>query len=702
MNQRKLRAQCRMKDFQNSITRCLNPRERDSMQQNFLSITPKGQWARPSFDLLCRAGRAVVLACLILCGAWAARAAESQLTTPQAGPNRLELSYRLEMDRPSTHLLKVEITAKQVTEPVLRFAMPAWAPGRYAIYDFAKNVQEFTAAGANGQTLPWTQPDKQTWAVDTSHCGGTLRVSYKVFANDLTGSFSQFDTSHAAINGASVFMYLAGNKPDPLTLTLQPPKGWKIVSGFSMSLTQTTFQVPNYDILVDTPLEISPDVWANDFEEDGKTFRVAVHSYADQDSSAGNRAALVDGLKKIVHSEMAMMPEPDFSHYTFLFHFDPGLPMGDGMEHLNSTDIIVHGRLSGNGLSQALETAAHEFFHLWNVKRLRPVGLGPFNYSREVYTRSLWFVEGVTTYYSYVNLLRSGIWGEKEFLDRMAGEVRALREAPGRKLMSAESSSFHAWFYDRSPQMQETNFANTTISYYNKGALLGMLLDLEIRSATHGEKSLDDVMRLMYRKFYESPAATYYLHGRGYTEKDILDAVNQVSGADFAPFFQQYIDGTAPLPYKEALARAGLGLHIATSPQAPPSLGVLVEPVDTGVRIFAVQPGGAADRAGLSRDDVLISVDDQSLATDSLADRLSIYPVGAKVLFEVERHEDRHLMYVQLGPPQPDEYSITELPGATEEQLKIRQGWLSGKQAGRAQGAPADAAAGHLRKAASS
>ncbi len=702
LNLRKLRAQSRMKDFQNSITRRLNPRERDSMQQKHLSFTQEGQWTRPSFNRLCRLVLAAVLVCLVLSGAAAAKAAGGQLTTPQAGPTRLELLYRLDMERPSTHLLEVEITVKQVTEPVLRFALPAWAPGRYAIYDFAKNVQEFAVAGASGQPLPWAQPDKQTWLVQTSDCGGTVKVRYKVFANDLTGSFSQFDTSHAAINEASVFMYLAGNKPAPLTLTLHPPEGWKIVSGFSMSLNQTTFQVPNYDILVDTPLEIAPAIWVNDFEEDGKTFRVAVHSYPDPDSDAGNRAALVDGLKKIVHSEMAMMPDPDFSHYTFLFHFDPGLPMGDGMEHLNSTDIIVHGSLSGNGLSQALETAAHEFFHLWNVKRLRPVGLGPFNYSREVYTRSLWFVEGLTTYYSYINLLRSGVWGEREFLDRTAGEVRALREAPGRKLMSAESSSFHAWFYDRSPQMQETNLANTTISYYNKGALLGMLLDLEIRSATQGGKSLDDVMRLMYRKFYESPATTYYLHGRGYTEKDILDAANQVSGVDLAPFFQQYIAGTAPLPYNDVLAKAGLALHIATSPKAPPSLGVLVEPVDTGVRIFTVRPGGAADRAGLSRDDVLISVDDQSLATDSLANRLSIYPVGTKVLFEVERHEVRQLMYVQLGPPQPDEYSITDLPGATEEQLKIRQGWLSGKQAGRATSAPADAAAGYLRKAASS
>jgi predicted metalloprotease with PDZ domain len=639
-----------------------------------------------------------VLLCLMVSATAVVKAAAGQLTTPQAVPDQLELSYSLGMDRPSTHLLQVEITAKQVTGPVLRFAMPAWAPGRYAIYDFAKNVQEFTAQGANGQTLPWTQTDKQTWVVNTSDCGGAVVVGYKVFANDLTGSFSQFDTSHGAINGASVFMYLPGNKPDPLTLTIRPPQGWKIVSGFSMSLTQTTFQVPNYDILADTPLEIAPDCWVSDFENGGKTFRVAVHSYGTEPDDGADRSALVDGLKKIVQSEMAMMPEPDFEHYTFLFHFDPGLAMGDGMEHLDSTDIIVRGSLSGNGVSQALETAAHEFFHLWNVKRLRPVGLGPFNYSREVYTRSLWFVEGITTYYSDVNLLRCGVWSPQEFLDRLAGEVHALREDPGRRMMSAESSSFHAWFYDRSPQMQETNFANSTISYYNKGALLGMLLDLEIRSATRGEKSLDDVMRLMYQKYYESPATSYYLRGRSYTEKDILDAVNQVSGSDFTPFFQQYVTGTAPLPCSEILAKAGLALQVETSPTAPPSLGVLVEPMDTGVRIFSVTPGGAADRAGLSRDDILISVDDQSLATATLDDRLSIYPAGAKVLFEVQRHEDRRFIYVQLAPPQPDEYSITDLPGATGEQMKIRQGWLEGKKTGAAPRAPVDTAAGKLRK----
>lgn len=234
------------------------------MLQNRFSSISRLRFASACHGRTCRPILPAVLLCLMV-SATTVAAAGGQLTTLQSEANRLELSYRLGMERPSTHLLQVEIVVKKLAAPVLRFAIPVWAPGRYAIYDFAKNVQEFATLGANGQALPWTQPDTQTWSVNTSHCGGTVKVRHKVFANDLTGYFSQFDTSHGAINGASVFMYVKGNKPDPLTLTVHLPGGWKIVSGFSMSLTQMTFHVPSYDILVDTPLEISPDCWISDF-----------------------------------------------------------------------------------------------------------------------------------------------------------------------------------------------------------------------------------------------------------------------------------------------------------------------------------------------------------------------------------------------------------------------------------------------------
>jgi predicted metalloprotease with PDZ domain len=608
---------------------------------------------------------------------WALLAfAGSALGNERPADAALQLQYRLELLRPTTHLVAIEIVANKVTEPYLDFVMPAWSPGRYAIYDFAKNVQEFEAFGAEGHPLPWQKTDKQTWRVAAQDAGGEVRVQYKVFANDLNGSFSQFDTSHANLNGASIYMYVADHKPGPLTLNIAPPSGWKVISGFSLSTDQKTFEVPSYDRLIDTPMEISPDCEIRTFEMDGKTFRIAVHSYG---AESGDLTRLEGDLKKVVRSEMAMMPMPDFDDYTFIIHFAPDISMGDGMEHLNSTQLILADGPSAAGIQQAIEMAAHEFFHLWNVKRLRPVALGPFDYTRENYTRSLWVTEGITTYYAYLHLLRSGVWDRSQFLQHLANEIRELQNDPGRKLMSAESSSFNAWFYDRAPQMQETNFANTTISYYNKGALLGMLLDLKICSQTAGRKSLDDVMRYLYKKFYEAPAATSYGPGRGYTEQDVLDAINTVSGGNDDAFFAHYVRGTDPLPFEKILAFAGLTLRAEAAPSSAPDLGILGAAEDRGVRIRAVIPGGPADRAGLSRDDLLIAVDDQSLATESLYGRLAIYPPGATVPFTVERHERRERISVTLGLPVADQYSIVESPGASLGQVAIREAWLRGR-----------------------
>lgn len=603
--------------------------------------------------------------------------AQANGSTAAAATNApLQLQYAVRITRPAPHLAEIEIDARGVSAPTLDFAMPAWSPGRYAIYDFAKEVQEFEVRTSDGRELAWSQPDKQTWRVES---GGAseVRVRYKVYGNDLNGSFSQIDAGHANLNGASIFMYVDGHKPDPVHLTIEAPANWKIASGYSLDANQRSFDAPNYDRLIDTPLEISPSVNITSFTDHGKTFAVGVHDYAtDEDERGALVGKLVDGVKKIVGVEMSMMPAPDFDRYTFLFHFAPDIPAGDGMEHLNSTQVIVSGLLSGDSLDEALTDAAHEFFHAWNVKRLRPAALGPFDYRREDYTPSLWFAEGITTYYSYVAQLRAGLWTEEDFLKRLSGEIAQLETEPGRDLMSAESSSFHAWFYDRSPQMQETNFASTTISYYNKGAILGMLLDLEIRARSGGRKSLDDVMRLLYHRFYDAPGNAYYLPGRGYQEEDILQALNEVSASDFTDFFRLAIQGTRPLPYAEILARAGLSLSIGAEADAGPSLGALTRPAPTGVEIAAVTPGGAADRAGLSRGDLLVSVDNFSLATASLEDRLKIYPPGAEVPFVVQRHAERSIVLVKLDPPLGDRYTIASSPEATPEQIALRRGWL--------------------------
>jgi predicted metalloprotease with PDZ domain len=614
--------------------------------------------------------RVALLIIFLLASAAGALGAAEETASPA-----LQLEYHLVLTHPNLHLVTVEITAGKVSGDSLDFVMPAWSPGRYAIYDFAKNVQEFEATGAQGQALAWTDLDKQTWHVDVRQAGGLVKARYRVFANDLNGSFSQFDNTHANLNGPSIFMYIAGHKSNPLTLTVDAPKDWQLISGFSESTSERTFQAPNYDRLVDTPIEASTQTKLAQFQEQGKTIRVAVHAYDEDDTDTSK---LLEGLKKIVHAEMALMPAPDFERYTFIFHFAPDISMGDGMEHLNSTQIIVQGSLSSS-LEEALETAAHEFFHLWNVKRLRPAELGPFDYTREVYTPSLWFAEGVTTYVGYLSLLRSGLWTREKFLGRLCDEISVLEEEPGRTLMSAESSSFHAWFYDRSPQMQETNFANSTISYYNKGALLGMLLDLEVLSRTQGAKSLLDVLSSLYHKFYETPPATYYGLGHAYNEQDILEAVNEVAGSDFTSFFETCVRGTAPLPYGRALGVAGFTLRISVPEGSPPGIGITALPDNRGVRVFAVRPGGAADRAGLGRDDLLIAVDDQSLATADLNERLKAYPPGASVPFTVERHGRQEIINLTLEPPIPNSYSIQELPAATPTQTAIRHRWLKGK-----------------------
>ena len=622
------------------------------------------------FSHLPRVSAPILLIIFLLAGlAGPMRAAE------EPAPSALALEYHLILTHPNLHLVSVEISAGKISGEFIDFVMPAWAPGRYAIYDFAKNVQEFEAEGASGQPLPWSSLDKQTWRVDVRQAGGSAKVRYRVFANDLSGSFSQFDSTHANLNGPSIFMYAAGHKPDPLTLSVDAPKGWQFISGFSDDTSVRTFRAPNYDRLVDTPIEAGAETKLVQFQERGKTFRVAVHSYGEDDVDLSK---LREGLQKIVHAEMALMPAPDFDHYTFIFHFAPGISMGDGMEHLNSTQIVIQGTLS-SGLAESLETAAHEFFHVWNVKRLRPAALGPFDYTREVYTQSLWLAEGVTSYVSYFSLLRAGLWTRDQFLARLSEEVRELERESGRTLMSAESSSFHAWFYDRAPQMQETDFANSTISYYNKGALLGMLLDLEVQSRTQGAKSLLDVLSLLYHKFYEAPQATYYGPGRGYEEQDILTAVNEVAGSDFTSFFDNYVHGTAPLPYNNELGAAGLALRVSVPAGSPPSLGITTLPDNLGARIFAVRPGGAADRAGLSRDDLLVAVDNQSLATEDLDARLRAYLPGASVPFTVQRQGRREIVNVILDPPAPSSYTIQELRGSTPQQVAIRNRWLSGK-----------------------
>jgi predicted metalloprotease with PDZ domain len=465
---------------------------------------------------------------------------------------RLKLGYSLFMKLPSEHIFEVHIKVSGNRDNTLDFAMPAWSPGRYVIYNFTRNIQEFIARGADSNLLSWSKLDKQTWRVECRNVE-TFEISYKVFANDLSGTFSQLNETHANYNGASIFMYVSGHKQDPIDLKIKKPGHWKLINGAAADKDQTEFQFENYDILIDTPTEIG-DFELDTFRIDGLSYRVMLHSLINFNDN--EKEQLLDALKRIVESQTGIFGTPDFKHYTFLLHLVPISHPTDGMEHLNSTQIME------GDLESLISTASHEFFHVWNVKRIRPAEFGPWDYSQEVYTKSLWICEGLTSYFGDLSLVRSGIWNRSRYYQAVSREIQYLQLQPGRKLMSLEYSSWDTWLFLATPKVELTNHDKTTISYYNKGEIVGLIMDLEIRKRTSNRKNLDDVFRYMYEEYYQrGRSENYYLKGHGFAHGDFLRAVNKISGSDFTSFFNAYVSGTEEIDYNHFLGYAGLRLE---------------------------------------------------------------------------------------------------------------------------------------------
>jgi predicted metalloprotease with PDZ domain len=589
------------------------------------------------------------------------------------GPPMRSITYQLSMSRPQSHLFEVQIIVElpeQLKDKPLQFQMPKWSPGRYAVFDFAKNVQEFRA------NAPVTRSDGHTWNV-TPEGKTTINVSYKVFGNDLSGTFSQLDTRHANYNGASIFMYVVDHKPDPVKLTIKPPAGWRIVNGRTDRAGQTEWQFPNWDVMIDTPTEIAPDWTQDDFEVNGKRYHVVVHSFGPE---GGRRGALVKDIEKIVRAEVAMWGPPEFEEYTFLIHFAADDRSGDGMEHLTSTQIIQPGALGEPGVyERALGTVSHEFFHVWNVKRLRPLELGPWDFTRPLATRGLWVAEGFTNYYGHLMLRRAGIWDDLAFLKQEADTIKGIESAPGSRLMSAEESSLSAPFIDDAPHAQVINLQNTAISYYPKGELIGMVMDLLVRGRTKGKASLDDIMRDMYEEFYlKSPNSSYYLRGRGYQTEDLERVASRRAGFDLSDFFKRHIRDVQVLPYDEAFAYAGLRL-VKTQSEEPYDAGLSLQFENPrAVIIENVRNNSPAEDAALQMGDVIVSLAGKEVTRDWRR-TLARFKRGDSVPVTVKRDRRTIKANIVLGQPERFDYRIEEKGDATAEQKQLRAAWLSGK-----------------------
>jgi predicted metalloprotease with PDZ domain len=602
------------------------------------------------------------------------------------------INYRLAMSRPVSHLfevtIEVELPKDSKAKPV-DFQMAKWSPGRYAVFDFAKNVQEFQAlagicpksAQCKMAPLPVTRVDDQTWRVNTSFSNinaESLTIRYKVFSNDLSGTFSQLDSRHANYNPHTLFMYVVGHKPDPVRLSIDPPAGWKIANGRMERADQREWEFPNWDIFADTPTEIAPDFTIDEFDVDGKHYRVMVHSFGDEGKK---RPALVKDIEKIVRAETAMWGPPEFDSYTFLIHFAADDISGDGMEHLTSTQIIESGALGETGMyDSALGTVAHEFFHVWNVKRLRPAELGPWDFTRPVSTRSLWIAEGFTNYYGHLMLHRAGIWDAPRFLARESQTISGIENAPGSRWMSAENASLSAPFLDDAPHAQQVNLSNTAISYYPKGELVGMVLDLLIRGRSNGRGSLDEVMRRLYSEMYlKSPNSSYYLRGRGYKPEDLERIASEVAGSDLSDFFRRYTRDVEVLPYEEAFRYVGLRVQRSVA-REPYNAGITLDVEDDeGLTIGSVQHDSPAENAGLQKHDEITSLDGKKVKRENFLAALSKKREGERIPVTLHRNRQTIRAVMVLGPPERFDYKIEEIKEATPEQKTLRQEWLSGQ-----------------------
>ena len=598
-----------------------------------------------------------------------------------------DIAYTVSMPKPHTHMLDVEVRIKHGPgEPAAKeelLVLPVWTPGSYLIREFERHVQDFEATDSAGQTISWGKVNKNTWRIVTNGAR-EWKATYRVYANELSVRTSEVNSDHAFWNNATLLVYPEGFVQAPSTLHVIAPEPWKVATGLPpVPGTKNTFRAANFDVLYDSPVEVSNFKMLS-FVVKGVPHRIVIDGEGNYDPEK-----MRADVKKIVETEVELMGgEIPYHDYTFILHLRSNT--GGGLEHLNSTALGYprfgfgpEPKESSGGVNSAgpnaprprtyrgfLSLVAHEFFHLWNVKRIRPDALGPFDYTKENYTRSLWVAEGITDYYAQLVLRRAGFISDKEFLRDRARAFQNLQDTPGRLVMSAEDASFDTWIkYYR----QDENSVNSQVDYYDKGAILGLLLDLEIRRQSHGAKSLDDVMRYLYAEFYK--------RDRNYTPEDFQKACELMAGSSLEQFFARYVRGREELDYDAALAAVGLRLDktaAADGSKAAQKAYLGAELAQEGERLLVrrVYAGSPAYEQGLNTGDQIVALNNMRANKEFFDARLAEKHPGDLLNLSIFRSDDLSLLLIKLGGRADATYRILPVDKPSDEQKRIYQSWL--------------------------
>jgi predicted metalloprotease with PDZ domain len=572
--------------------------------------------------------------------------------------------YAISVERPTEHVVKVKATYGALREGPLDLVLPVWSPGSYKVRDYSKHVQDLVARDERGRRLEVRKTRKNAWRIERGDAR-SVTVEHGVYSFEFSVRTNHVDDRHAFICGTNTFLYVEGELDRPAILEVDPPEGWDVACSLDrepLTGTKRVFWAKDYDTLVDAPVEMGP------FERLAFEHKSVVHEVVV--SGGGNRPAKqwVEDLKKIVATEVALWGELPCPRYLFIVHlFARGQ---GGLEHENSTAIqFPRAKLKKKkDYERFLSLLAHEYFHLWNGKRIRPLPLGPFDYDREVHTRDLWLVEGFTAYYDELLLPRAGLMTGERYLELQSEHLRSLLDTPGRLRQSLGDSSWDAWikFYQR-----DENTGNTSISYYEKGQLIAMLLDLEIRFLTRSARSLDDVLRVLWERYGRGQ--------RGYEDAALRPLFREATGHDLSSFMDAHVDGVEEPDWQGILGHAGLALappKRRKNDPRPARLGVTLEKREGRVDVASVVEGGPAWRGGVSARDELVAIDGRRVTADGIEERLADFAPGDRVRLLVFRDDDQREVEVVLGESDDPPARVVKKKDASSEERALYEAWL--------------------------
>ncbi|HET9747212.1 MAG TPA: hypothetical protein VFP97_15970 [Chitinophagaceae bacterium] len=572
------------------------------------------------------------------------------------------LSYTVKMDNPEWHFFHVSLSCKGIKREFIDFKMPAWTPGYYQKMDYAKNLQRLKATDAAGKELKWEKTGDNTWRVFSKNAEA-VHLAYEIKTERSFVATPYVDETRGYVLPAGVFLYIDKMISHPVQVRIVPDEKWnRVATGLdSIPGKKFTYTAPDFDVLYDSPFLAGNLEELHPFYIRGVKHRFIGYKLGDFD-----REQFIADLKRIVDAAVNVIGHIPYKHYTFIA-IGPG---PGGIEHLNNTTFGFNGTNFKNrdNYIRTLHFLAHEYFHHYNVKRIRPIELGPFDYDKGSRTKMLWVSEGLSVYYEYLVVRRAGVSTDAELLNALRGNILAFENKPGKRFQTLEQASYETW--SDGPFGRTGDEVNKTISYYDKGPVVGMLFDFKIRQATHNKKSLDDVMRYLYKEYYQK-------RKRGFTQEELRAAIENVAGTSMADEYE-YVSTTRELDYPKYFTYAGLRIDTTTKILSTAYAGFTLQERQDSVFVSALDHESPAWNAGIRRGLPVIKINQEKASVDLLNKTITDARPGDKITLTLTINNETKNTTIILERKRERPFIIATIGDPDSLQKQILESWLKG------------------------